>query len=202
MIIVDAKLQERQKNNDPIKVGFVGAGVVAKAVLNLIENHIPGMTVAVVSNRTIEKALKIYEYAGIENVKTADSSAKIDQAVSTHGYAVTGDYKNLCQCNSVDIILEVTGTIAFGTEVLLEAFQNGKNVITFNAELDSTVGPILSVYADKAGVMYSGSDGDQPGVTMNLYRYVKSIGLTPLLLGNVKGLHDPYRNPDTQAGFA
>jgi predicted homoserine dehydrogenase-like protein len=37
---------------------------------------------------------------------------------------------------------------------------------------------------------------------MNLYRFVKSMGLTPLLCGNIKGLQDPYRNPTTQAGFA
>jgi len=36
---------------------------------------------------------------------------------------------------------------------------------------------------------------------MNLYRFVKSIGLT-LLCGNIKGLQDPYRNPTTQEAFA
>jgi predicted homoserine dehydrogenase-like protein len=46
------------------------------------------------------------------------------------------------------------------------------------------------------------SDGDQPGVQMNLFRFVKSIGLRPLVCGNVKGLQDPYRNPTTQEGFA
>ena len=71
-----------------------------------------------------------------------------------------------------------------------------------NAELDGTVGPILKTYADKAGVVYSGSDGDQPGVELNLYRFVKSIGLTPLLCGNIKGLQDRYRTPTTQKAFA
>jgi predicted homoserine dehydrogenase-like protein len=37
---------------------------------------------------------------------------------------------------------------------------------------------------------------------MNLFRFVKSIGLTPLLCGNVKGLQDRFRNPTTQAEFA
>jgi predicted homoserine dehydrogenase-like protein len=39
-------------------------------------------------------------------------------------------------------------------------------------------------------------------VELNLYRFVKSIGLTPLLCGNIKGLQDRYRNPSTQAAFA
>jgi predicted homoserine dehydrogenase-like protein len=37
---------------------------------------------------------------------------------------------------------------------------------------------------------------------MNLYRWVKGLGLTPRLLGNVKGLQDRYRNPATQQVFA
>ena len=37
---------------------------------------------------------------------------------------------------------------------------------------------------------------------MNLYRWVCGLGLTPRVLGNVKGLQDPYRNPATQRGFA
>jgi predicted homoserine dehydrogenase-like protein len=37
---------------------------------------------------------------------------------------------------------------------------------------------------------------------MNLYRFVKGIGVKPVLCGNIKGLHDPYRNPTTQEGFA
>lgn len=71
-----------------------------------------------------------------------------------------------------------------------------------NAELDGTIGPILKKYADENGVVLTNVDGDQPGVIMNLYRFVKKIGLKPVLCGNIKGLHDPYRNPTTQEAFA
>jgi predicted homoserine dehydrogenase-like protein len=37
---------------------------------------------------------------------------------------------------------------------------------------------------------------------MNLYRFVRGLGVTPVLCGNIKGLHDPYRTPTTQAEFA
>jgi len=37
---------------------------------------------------------------------------------------------------------------------------------------------------------------------MNLFRFVQGIGVKPVLCGNIKGLHDPYRNPTTQEGFA
>jgi predicted homoserine dehydrogenase-like protein len=71
-----------------------------------------------------------------------------------------------------------------------------------NAEVDATVGPILKVYADRAGVVYTYTDGDEPGVAMNLFRFVDSIGYKPVLMGQIKGFLDRYRNPDTQRAFA
>jgi predicted homoserine dehydrogenase-like protein len=56
--------------------------------------------------------------------------------------------------------------------------------------------------AKEQGVKYALGDGDQPGVTMNLYRYVKSMGFTPLVCGNIKGMQDRYRTPKTQEAFA
>jgi predicted homoserine dehydrogenase-like protein len=71
-----------------------------------------------------------------------------------------------------------------------------------NAELDATVGPLLKMYADRAGVIITNADGDQPGVVMNLLRFVRTIGYHPVLAGNIKGLQDHYRTPATQKGFA
>jgi predicted homoserine dehydrogenase-like protein len=51
-------------------------------------------------------------------------------------------------------------------------------------------------------VTLSAADGDEPGLQMNLYRWVVGLGLTPRLVCNVKGLQDPYRNPTTQQAFA
>jgi predicted homoserine dehydrogenase-like protein len=44
----------------------------------------------------------------------------------------------------------------------------------------------LKVYADHAGVIITNADGDQPGVSMNLYRFVKGIESRPVLCGNIK----------------
>jgi predicted homoserine dehydrogenase-like protein len=92
--------------------------------------------------------------------------------------------------------------VEFGAQVVLKALEHSKHVVMLNAELDGTIGPILKVYADKAGVVLTNADGDQPGVIMNLYRFVKGLGVKPVLCGNIKGLHDPYRNPTTQESFA
>jgi predicted homoserine dehydrogenase-like protein len=71
-----------------------------------------------------------------------------------------------------------------------------------NAEVDATIGPILQIRARGNGVILSACEGDEPGAQMNLYRWVKGLGLVPRVMGNVKGLQDPYRTPTTQKGWA
>jgi len=108
----------------------------------------------------------------------------------------------VCQALHVDAIIEATGAVEYGCHVVVAAIEHAKHVILLNAEVDATVGPILSRRAKEAGLILSGCDGDQPGVQMNLVRFVQSIGLQPLVCGNIKGLQDPYRTPTTQAAFA
>ena len=108
----------------------------------------------------------------------------------------------LCQAENIDILIESTGHVEYGAQTTLMAIKHGKHMVSMNAELDATVGPILKVHADRNNVILTGCDGDQPAVQMNLYRFVESIGLTPLLCGNIKGLQDRYRNPTTQESFA
>ena len=86
--------------------------------------------------------------------------------------------------------------------VVLEAFDHGKHVVLVNAELDSLLGPIIKAKADKAGVVVTHTDGDEPGVAMTLLRYLRTTGLRPVAAGNIKGMVDYYRNPDTQRAFA
>jgi len=75
-------------------------------------------------------------------------------------------------------------------------------VVLVNAELDSLLGPILKARADKAGVVVTHTDGDEPGVAMTLLRYLRSLGLRPVAAGNIKGMVDYYRTPQTQRAFA
>jgi predicted homoserine dehydrogenase-like protein len=100
------------------------------------------------------------------------------------------------------VVVEATGEVEFGARVTLEAVRSRKHVVLVNAELDATVGPILKKRADEAGVIISNTDGDEPGVTMNLLRYVRAIGMRPVLVGNIKGFIGPHRNPETQRAFA
>jgi len=135
-------------------------------------------------------------------MRVVDSVAALERAIEAGVPAVAEDALLLCRAGGIDAIVEVTGTIEHAAHVTLEAIRHGKHVVLMNAELDGTIGPILKTYADQAGVVLTACDGDQPGVMMNLFRFVRGIGVKPVLCGNIKGLHDPYRNPTTQEGFA
>ncbi|NEU71180.1 Gfo/Idh/MocA family oxidoreductase [Hassallia byssoidea VB512170] len=202
MIIVDRALQARAEAGKPVKVAMIGAGFMGRGIANQIANSVPGMELVAIFNRQIDAAKRAYAEAGIENVQVVSTVTELEDAIARGEYAVTEDAMLLCQAEGIDALIEVTGAVEFGAIVVMEAIAHRKHVIMMNAELDGTIGPILKVYADKAGVILSACDGDQPGVEMNLYRFVKSIGLTPLLCGNIKGLQDPYRNPTTQEAFA
>jgi predicted homoserine dehydrogenase-like protein len=202
MIIIDTALAKRHAENNPVRVAMVGAGFMAKGIALQICNYVPGMQLVAISNRRIEKAKQAYNEAGVLLVEEVATTSQLEQNIFKGKCSITDNAMLLCEAEGIDAIIEVTGAVEFGANVALRAIENKKHVILMDAELDGTVGPILKVYADKAGVVFTNADGDQPGVIMNLYRLVKSLGVTPVLCGNIKGLHDPYRNPTTQEGFA
>lgn len=202
MILVDTALQTRQAEGRPIRVGMVGAGFMATGVAHQICKSVPGMTLAAIANRTVGRARQAFVDAGAAEPLEVGTQTALDAALQAGRPAVTDDPALLCRAGGIDAILEVTGAVEFAAGVALEAIAHGKPLILMNAELDATVGPLLKAKADAAGVVYTNVDGDQPGVIMNLYRFVRGLGVTPVLCGNIKGLQDPYRTPTTQEEFA
>src|SRR5262245_19046818 len=202
MIIVDNALKAREAAGKPIRVGMVGAGFMGQGLTNQITHSVPGMRMAAVYNRRPERAIHVYRYSGLDDVEVCGSQQALDDAVRRGVPVVAEDPYAICRSSEIDIVVDVTGSVEFGTRVILEAFKHGKSVVLMNAEVDATVGPILRTYACRDGTILSACEGDEPGLQMNLCRWVKGLGLTPRLIGNVKGLQDPYRNPTTQQGWA
>jgi predicted homoserine dehydrogenase-like protein len=202
MWIVDTALKARADQNRPIRVGIVGAGFMCQGLTNQVVNSTNGMRIVAISNRRPERAVAVFRYAGCEDIVVAESQLKFDTAAERARPVATGNPMLLARSPHVDVLVDVTGSVDCGAHVALESFKHHKDVVLMNAELDATVGPILQTYADQYGVILTGCEGDEPGVQMNLYRWVKGLGLTPRLMGNVKGLQDRYRNPTTQRDFA
>jgi predicted homoserine dehydrogenase-like protein len=202
MMGVDKLLAERVVQGDPVRVALAGCGFMGRALVNQIVNSVPGMTLAAIAVRSPDQAFKALIDAGIGDATGAEGAPALKRAIQQGITAVTEDFQAIAQTDGIDVVIDVTGAVEFGCHLALDCFAGGKHLVLMNAELDATVGGELGRLADAAGVVLTGCDGDQPGLQMNLIRFVRSIGITPLVSGNLKGFHDPARNPTTQEGFA
>ncbi len=195
-------LQARELAQRPIRVGVVGAGATGRAIVLQLGTPVAGMRLVGIANRTPQHAERSFREAGIEQWAPVETASEAGAKIRLGVPVLAADPQVLTRCDSVDLIVEVTGTVEFGASVVLDAIAYGKAVVMVNAELDSLVGPILKAKADEAGVVLTHTDGDEPGVAMTLFRYVQSVGLRPVAAGNIKGMVDYYRTPDTQRAFA
>ncbi|MDX2150734.1 MAG: hypothetical protein SFV54_08360 [Bryobacteraceae bacterium] len=175
---------------------------MAQGLTNQIVNSVPGMRLVAAYGRRPQRGLDNFAYAGRPDAVVAHTQAAVEDAIRSGRPVVTEDPHLLTRSEQIDIVVDATGSVEFGCRLVLDAFQHGKDVVLMNAELDATIGPILQRYAARYGRIMSACDGDEPGVQINLYRWVKGMGLIPRVICNVKGLQDRYRNPTTQKGFA
>ena len=199
---IDVLLQEREAAGRPIRVGMIGAGATGRAIALQLGTPVPGMRLAAIANRTPAHGERAFREAGIGAWRRVSSAREAESVIASGAPALTDDPSVLAACDAIDVIVEVTGSIAPALDSTLQAFNHGKHVVLVNAELDSLLGPILKKKADAASVVLTNTDGDEPGVAMTLLRYLKSLGLKPVAAGNIKGMVDHHRNPDTQRAFA
>jgi predicted homoserine dehydrogenase-like protein len=202
MILLDEALRQREREGSPIRVGMVGAGFMARGIAHQLRTALPGMRLVAIANRTVDKAASALERAGHVEVRRVQDARSLAAAIAAGVPAVTSDHRLLSESPDVDVLIEATGALEFGAHVVTHAIDHRKDVVSMNVELDATVGAILQRRALGAGVLLTGADGDQPAVQLNLVRTVRGLGLTPLVCGNIKGLQDHYRTPETQKGFA
>jgi predicted homoserine dehydrogenase-like protein len=201
-MIVDTALREREGTGRPIRVGMVGAGASARAIALQLGTPAPGIRLVAIANRTPAHGERAFREAGMTEWRRAETAREAEVAIASGLPVLTEDPLVLAACEVIDVLVEVTGTIEAAAAVVLEAFGHGKHVVLVNAELDSLLGPLLKVKADSAGVVVTHTDGDEPGVAMTLLRYLRSLGLLPVAAGNLKGMVDYYRTPETQRAFA
>lgn len=188
----------------PIRVGVSGAGWIGSGFVKAV-SHVPNMTVDVLADEDTAMACAALTATGVpasEIVETHAVGAAAD-ALTAGKRVITGDYRLAAQLDAVDIVADVTPSPAIGAETALACIENGKDVVMVNIEADVTVGRILKRLADRAGVMYTVSSGDEPGCLAELYDFVTTLGFEPIVIG--KGKNNPMNTtatPDTVAESA
>jgi predicted homoserine dehydrogenase-like protein len=192
MKVLDQMLRKLENENMQIRVGMVGAGSMAQTVAYQLCNFTPGISLVAISNRTLVTAKKAYRAAGIYNVEEVNSACALEQNIRLGKCSVTSNPLVLTAAKGIDVIIEVTGTVEFSAKVTMNALKNKKHVILMNAALDATLGPILTVYAKRAGVVLTQTEGSVAGTAMNLYDHVKSIGVEPVICGSMSLLQESF----------
>ncbi len=174
-----------------IDVSVVGTGLMGTSLitqLNLLDNFSP----RAVSSRKIDSVLSAYERAGIhrDRIKIVDD---FDSALSyfNEGFFIASTDSKIA-ASLGDCVVDCTGDTEEGVRICLQAIESGIDIVSLNVEMDATVGPYLKVLADRAGVVYSGTAGDEPGAIMELYEFAKFSGFEVLVLG--KGKNNKLNN--------
>ncbi|MCE4047616.1 NAD(P)H-dependent oxidoreductase [Bacillus sp. Au-Bac7] len=183
------KLLQRERENAPIKVGVIGAGQMGFGMIAQI-SKIPGMIVTGICDVNVQAAQRAADFY-------SSQSARKDSIV------VTNDYRKVIQSNNVEVIVDATGVPEVGANVSLEALRSKKHIVLLNVEVDITIGSIMYQMFSNAGLIYTGSAGDEPAATLELYEFAKTMGLEVLVAG--KGKNNPFNplsNPDTAAAEA
>ena len=192
------RLQRHAEHHGDIKVAVTGAGRIGRALVQQIDLT-NGLRTAVVVNRTADKGVSALLAAGRKphEIAVTDDTAAASNALRQGHAVVTTVPELLAEIDALDVVVEATGAVEYGARVALAAIEGGKHIVMMNAETDATVGCALHQHAELAGVVYTNSDGDQPGVLKRLVDYVNGIGLSVTAAINCKGFMDRYATPES-----
>ena len=123
------QLLQREENDNPIRVGVIGAGQMGTGMIAQIAT-IPGMCVTGISDINLtaaQQAAKDYK---------ASANKKNDILVSKN-------FKEVIQAKEVEIIVDATGVPEVGAKIALETLLAKKHLVLLNVEIDITIGPLM-----------------------------------------------------------
>lgn len=195
----DVILKQLEKRKEPIEVIVVGLGFMGFGFLSSTQK-IKGITVPLLITRRVKEAKKFLEKNGIK-AKIEHKPSEIKK-LSKQGYICISNDINLIKTYKNKVVFEVTGTVAYGTEVSLMALSAKKHLITMNPELQATVGTKLKKIADKKGVIITDVIGDQPGSLTRLISQAKLMGFVPIVAGNMKRFMNKYATQEEMQPWA
>jgi len=198
MYEIDRKLEQLQKEGNPIKVGLIGAGQMGTDIVSQISCMV-GIDVPVVIDLKTEIALNAYKIAGSDEkdiIETSDIDTA-SKAIKEGKKIVSTNYKIATRAEPIQVVIDATGSPEMGALISLDCINQKKHIVMLNVECDVTIGPIIRQLAENAGVVYSLAAGDEPAAIIELYRFAKALGFKIVAAG--KGKNNPldiYATPE------
>ena len=178
------ELNRREAERHPVRVGIIGAGQMGFGLAAQIPT-IPGMVITGICDHTLSEAEKA-------KARYLSLCRQPNEVVTSE------DYRDIVNDPSVEVVIEATGRTEVGAQVSMAALLAKKHLVLLNVEVDITIGPLMKRFFDAAGLIYTGSDGDEPAATFALYRFAQSMGMEILAIG--KGKNNKVQleaNPDS-----
>ena len=196
---INKRLKQLEDEGKPILTSIVGIGQMGRGLVSQM-SLMQGMRPAVIVDRNpykMENALadaRIGEEAYVLANTVEEAEAALDQ-----GKLVISTQVDLAtKTKQIQAVVDATGVPELGARIALDAIANKKHMIMLNVETDIVIGPLLKKKADEAGVIYTGSAGDEPGAVMELYDFATGLGFEVKAFGKGKNNKLNFSaNPDT-----
>jgi len=167
------RLEELERKGLPIRVGVIGCGRMGAGVVNQVAKT-PGMRIVGIADQDVNRAA-----AAAQSISSKDNEV-----------FVAADGASILQV-PLDVIVEATGIPEAGAQIAYQAIEHRKHIVMMNVETDAVVGPMLKRLADRAGVIYTVTAGDEPGVAGGMFEWARSVGLDVVAIG--KGCMHPIQ---------
>jgi predicted homoserine dehydrogenase-like protein len=181
------RLAELEEQGKPIYAGIVGAGQMGRGLVSQMIS-MKGMRPAVMVDLTLEKAKRAYREAGLTENDFAEASTveEGNKILAAGKFVVSTNSELASTCDAVQCTVDATGMPEAGAKIAVDAIDHKKHIVMLNVETDVCIGHILYKKAAEAGVIYSGSAGDEPGAVMELYDFADALGFEVRVIGKGK----------------
>ncbi len=123
----------------PIQVGLLGIGTVGSGVFNVLQRN---------QGEILRRVGR-----GIEISMVADLDIARAEAVVGKGVQVVSDARAIIANPDIDIVVELIGGYGIAKQLVLEAIEAGKHVVTANKALLAVHGNEIFAAANRKGVM-------------------------------------------------
>ncbi|MBO9598522.1 MAG: homoserine dehydrogenase [Cohnella sp.] len=173
----------------PVKVGLLGLGTVGTGVVRIVEGH--------------QEDLQGQSGSPIEISKILVKDRTKSRSIAVDSGKLTEDPWEIVRDPDIDVIVEVMGGIAHSREVILEALERGKHVVTANKDLMALHGPEILAKAREKGcdVLYEASVAGGIPIIRTLIEGFSSDRITKIM-GIVNGTTNYILTKMSQEGAA
>lgn len=175
-----SKLQQREAEGRPVRIGLIGAGKFGSMYLAQVPRT-PGVHLVAIADLSPSAARANLARVGWEAARAGARS--VEDALKTRGTWITDDWQAVTRDPNIDVVVECTGHPVAAVQHCLDAFSHGKHVVNVTVEADAFCGPLLARKAEEAGVVYSLAFGDQPALICDLVDWARTCGFPVVAAG-------------------